>query len=267
MDLKEDSLESPIQKLDEDSLICILSKLPIADLVRVERVSKSWQEIAKKSWSGLKKLDFRWEKLGLRPVGTDHAIKKINKKVFEQVIIKCGRYLKQIHFSLDYDRGFVSLIAKYCKNIQLISCFSTSTSEIEQLAVNCRNITELSIKFINDFEVDGKYNQSLGKLILKNRNLRSLKFDYNNNMRTADSLLSPHLDEPLGQLTCLKTKLKGKTLINVLKRTRKLSSFYYSFEYEISNILEYESHISVLKFISIYQSNLTMIPTENNHVI
>ena len=44
--LKEDFMESPIQKLDQDSLICIFNKLPVADLVRVERVSKSWQKVA-----------------------------------------------------------------------------------------------------------------------------------------------------------------------------------------------------------------------------
>ena len=83
---KEEFLVPPIEKLDEDSLICILSKLPVADLVRVERVSKSWQEIAKKSWSGFKKLDLRPSKLGLRIC----TYKRMDHHVVEQILLRCG---------------------------------------------------------------------------------------------------------------------------------------------------------------------------------
>ena len=71
--LENDFLESSIRKLDENCLILIFNKLSAADLVRVERVCKSWQEIAKQSWSGFKILTLTPEQLGFRPVGTEHT--------------------------------------------------------------------------------------------------------------------------------------------------------------------------------------------------
>ena len=251
MDFEEELLKSPIQKLDEDSLICILSKLPVADLVRVERVSKSWQEIAKKSWNNLKKLEFDAEKLGMRPVGTRHEYKKMNGDALENLLKKCGKYLKEINapHKFDFFRDFfnASIAAKYCKNIQSISFYSASVDEIEELAENCTNIKVLSIKRMYDFKSD-EYKKYLGELLSKNRNLRSLELNFKySKIITADCLLKA----PLNQMITLKTSLRGDNMINVLKHTKKLSNFYYRFKHT--------DEIAVLKGISIHLNNLTEI--------
>ena len=44
------------QKLPKEILMHIFELLPIADRIRIERVSKSWQEAAKVSWRNLKEL-------------------------------------------------------------------------------------------------------------------------------------------------------------------------------------------------------------------
>ena len=46
--LKKEEKLRPIQKLPEELMIQILSYLPIADRIRIERVNKSWGKIAKK---------------------------------------------------------------------------------------------------------------------------------------------------------------------------------------------------------------------------
>ena len=93
---KGDFLESPIQKLDENSLICIFKKLPATYLVRAERVCKNWQKLAKQSWNGLKKLTITPKHLGMTTLGTSHRCKFIDDHVVEQVLKRCGKYLKEI---------------------------------------------------------------------------------------------------------------------------------------------------------------------------
>ena len=97
--LKSDFVESPIHKLDKDSLICIFNKLPVADLIRIERVSSSWHQIAKQSWSNFKKFTVHRRKLGLRTVGIRHVYPKINyKDIVEGVLKRSGKYLLEFNF-------------------------------------------------------------------------------------------------------------------------------------------------------------------------
>ena len=136
---KEDFMESPIGKLDEDSLIGIFNKLPVADLVRIERVSKFWQQIAKQSWSKLKKLTVHPRKWGLKTVGTRHSYPDLNEDVVQEVLKRCGQYLLEFNLTLDdrlynntYNRfDYTLLVANYCKNIQSINVFKSSCEGIK----------------------------------------------------------------------------------------------------------------------------------------
>ena len=127
---KED-FDSPIQKLDVNSLIYVFNYLPIVDLVKIERVCKTWQNIAKSSWSKLKKLNVYPEILGLK-----HD-KELNEYIVEEVLKRCGKYLKEIsstYFDNDeigYDCSF--MIAKYCKNLKSIDCYKASAKGIQEL--------------------------------------------------------------------------------------------------------------------------------------
>ena len=55
--LKKEERLRPIEKLPEELLINIFSYLPIVDRIRIERVKRSWQGLAKKSYNSFKKLD------------------------------------------------------------------------------------------------------------------------------------------------------------------------------------------------------------------
>ena len=93
-------IDSPIKKLDETNLICVFNYLPIADLVRIERVSKFWLKIAKYSWSKLKKLHLHPKKLGMKTIGTKHSFKNIDEDVVDKILKRCGKYLKEIEVPL-----------------------------------------------------------------------------------------------------------------------------------------------------------------------
>ena len=173
-------LKSPIQKLDEYSLICILNKLPVADLVRVERVSKSWQQTAKRSWSSFKKLLLNSIHLGLKLVGTRRTKKKIMDKAVEQILMRCGRYLEEVDASNSRDDCYSSLIAEYCKNVQFINCFEFSTEAIKKIVQNCKNVSRLKIhnpSICKDKEEFKKLQELLRNLSSNNTNLRSSKLD------------------------------------------------------------------------------------------
>ena len=80
-----------IEKLPEEILIHVFKCLPIADLVRIERVRKSWRETARKSWVNMKELrmDSLYSELKSIPVVLDIHI-------LEAIVKRCGRYLEKI---------------------------------------------------------------------------------------------------------------------------------------------------------------------------
>ena len=237
---EEEFLDCPIRKLDQDSLICILSKLPIADLARVERVSKFWQEAALQSWTGIRKLFVTAKFLGLRSLGMDiirrkeiqrekisesllctvHEIKEINEDMVEQILKRCGKSLKKIDVSAIYiDVSY--LIGKYCKNIQSINCFYVSNKGIKKIAKNCTKISELAIHKFEDRE-NKKLHEALGTLFANNRNLKSLKLDKYHEI-SDDSLLKL----PLEQMNKIEAGLTEENLESVLKHAKNLSNIYF----------------------------------------
>ena len=215
---KEDSVfsNSPIEKLDENSLICIFKHLSIADLVKVERVCKSWQVIAKQSWSKVKKLSMNPKELGLKPLGTMHRYKEINKDVVESILKRCGKYLLEIDILIRNIDGLL-LVAKYCKNIQTIDCRNSSVRGINEISENCKNISKMRICGIDENE---EFEDALGNLILKNRKLRVFELGSYDKIR-GDFLLKLPLDQ-MENIAVPPIK-NSENFINLIKSTKKLS--------------------------------------------
>ena len=128
--------------LNDDCLIAIISHLPVADRVKIERVSKTWKKLSKHSWSTLKKLKLDPRFLNLRPIGTKHYYPEINSYVVEEILKRCGIFLNEIDFVYHNSVCMMSLIALYCPNIQNISCYEVSDEGIENLSRNCKNISQ-----------------------------------------------------------------------------------------------------------------------------
>ena len=141
------SSDSTINILDDDSLIEIFTFLPISDRLRIERVSKRWQDLSKNSWSKLEELDLNPEFLGLKLIGSTEKYPEINSDVIEKILKNCGRYLKKIDItSNNLIHGCqLSKVAKYCPKIQSIICTTASVDGIQKVAANCKNISVLQI--------------------------------------------------------------------------------------------------------------------------
>ena len=169
--LKREEELCPIKKLPEEILIKIFSYLPIVDRVRVERVNRLLQEMAKKSWNNQKqlKMDLLISELKAIPY-------ELDIHVLEAIVIRCGIYLKKIDLTscyfLDYfSRCVLPLIAKYCPNIQSIISYKVSVDGLKKLSEKCMKIVELRIE---EFEIADNLDQVLGELFAKNQKLQSL---------------------------------------------------------------------------------------------
>ena len=177
-----DFSESTVYKLDENSIINIFNYLSIADRIKIERVSKTWKEIAKRSRSKIKKLRLSPKYLGLKTYGTSHQFPEINEYVIESILKRCGRYLSNIdlvsnslNHLIDNKKIYpcwLTIVAKYCPNVKSIKCGNVSVKGIEELAEHCKYLTELSISGNLNIE----FNEALQKLFSNNNNLRVLDF-------------------------------------------------------------------------------------------
>ena len=258
---KENILESPIQKLNADCLSCIFKKLSIVDLIQAKRVCRSWQKIAKWYWSGMKKLTLTPKQLGFRPVGTQHAYKKISEHVVEQILKLCGRYLQDIDASKMDSVDMSYLIGIYCKNIRSVKLLNASIEGIEEMAKNCKNIFKLVIRNCPEYKSE-KFEEALGNLFSSNRNFRHLELHLIYKPRTHEVTADFLMKLPLDQMIRIYVfGLKGKHLENVLRRTKKLGTFNYCF------CEESKSEIVLFKSICYRLNNLTKLELKNLSIL
>ena len=208
-------LESPIQKLNYDCLIQIFNHLTVVDRIRIERVSKQWQEIAKKSWNGVKILK-KPTSLGFK----SGMLPKVNDYMLEEILKRCGKYLTNAYFEYHFK---LSLIVNYCPNIQSILCVGASKENLEILSRNAQNLSTFSFRQNPDHHED--YEDSLANLFSKSKNLKDLSLQCD---RMKGYCL---LELPLEEMTTIvivffneELNMFEENLVNALKKTAKLNT-------------------------------------------
>ena len=206
--------ENPIiEKLPQDCLILIFNNLPPADRTRIERVNTKFQEAAKLSWSNLKELSIDPVFLGLKPFGVKHEYDLVREISLRKILRRCGRYLKKIDLSYMY-KCLLSVVSKYCLNIESIKCFSASENGIRKLRDKCKQICELII------EGRVQNEDTLGELFSESRNLRVL--DVQNYYVSGKCLLKLPLEEMIVlRLPGCETPILSETI----RKTKQLSEF------------------------------------------
>ena len=220
--LSKDDPDSPINKLDDYSLIYIFKNLPIVDRIKVERVSKNWQKIAKQSWGNLKELYLNPKQLGLRPFGKEHQIIKIGQYVITQILKRCGTYLVKIDYSsIKEVLDILLLVTKFCPNIQSIICPTLSLKDRSLLSRKFKNISELSLHHLNRHYSLDKTHKAMEKLFSKLKNLQVL--DLSNSCITENYLLNL----PLEKMKTIKIQsfTNNEGGVHVLKKCTNLSIF------------------------------------------
>ena len=227
-------LESPIQKLNEYNLIMIFNYLSIVDRINVERVSKTWQEIAKKSWTKVKILKFHPEFLGLRPFGTKYQ-NAINKYTFDKILKRCGKYLTKIDttstkYTFNFDECLLSLVAKHCPNIQSIVCFAVSREGLEALMQNVRSLSEFSSIWVLEKDCE----DILSRLFTKNKKIRILNLCLRE-MKGYCLFNLPLTEITKINITEINNSTFQKNLTEALKKTKNMKSF--SFDHTNAEII------------------------------
>ena len=174
METSNEESGSTFPQLNEYCLIRVFENLPIADKVALERVNKLWQRSSKRSWRKIQVLKFDPKFLGLKPVASTHKFAEIDAMGVRKIFSRCGKYLKKLDVSyFDFDSTSY-FIAKYCPNIQSITCDAISTSGIRRLTRNCNNISEINVlNFLWKVSED-----ALGNFFLANQKLRIFKIQY-----------------------------------------------------------------------------------------
>ena len=175
---------SPVEGLNDDCLTYIFNLVSVTERIRIERVCKRWECIAKASWSKSKELQMNAQVLGL-----NIDLKDIDGLyVAEEIFRRCGRYLEKI-IVVTIDYYMASLLVKYCPIIQSIKCNEISIVGIQILSDNYKNISKLNILC----ELDDSFEEALGNLFFNNKNLKFLKFP--NYHCSVDCLMKLPLDK------------------------------------------------------------------------
>ena len=174
-DLKEcnDSLESSVDKLNKNCLFYIFELLSVSDRIKIERTCKKWKEVSHQSWSKFKELHVKPEFLGLRPNREFHQYPEISVNEVEEILKRCGKYLKKIDSSYEEIGCILSIVAKYCPDIKSIKCCEASEKGLKNLSRKCRNILE----FIYENNFDKIFTtqiseEALEDLFLNNKKLQ-----------------------------------------------------------------------------------------------
>ena len=112
-------------------------------------------------------LQFYPKELGLKTY--KNVYPQINISLIKRILKRCGKYLKKISIkSLEYN--VACLITKYCRNIQSITCDKVSVEGLQELSINCKNISELYIT--DKMEQTDKADKVLAELFSNNKKFR-----------------------------------------------------------------------------------------------
>ena len=230
----------PIERLPEECLINIFEHLPVVDLIRIERVNQTWQDLSKQSWSKFKKLKIDPKFLGMKPFGTRHEFPEISPFLVQKTLKRAGRYIRKINTSSDCKLAqipcILPLIAEYCPGIKSINCKVISVNGLDILSESCENIVKLEFDRI---DLTQDYIEVLEKLFLNNKNLEVVRFySFNGN---GSFLLKLPLDKIKEvQINCIDLNFFNQNSINqtlscFIEKTEKLNTF--SFHHAQSSLI------------------------------
>ena len=222
--LREQEKYQLFEKLPEEISIHVFKFLPIVDRIRIEKVCKSWQELAKQSWHNIKELKANPKFFGLKPRW--YRYPKIDNVMLEAILKRCGKYLEKINVESPnvYDGSYecpLSIIAEYCPNLHSITCNKFSVPGFEKLSEMCQKLFEISIT--SEILKELNFEEILGNLISKNKKLRILnipKFIGNGAFL---------LKLPFEEITTIKIgqTYNNHNLIDAIKKSKNLSTFLY----------------------------------------
>ena len=224
--------------------------MTIVQRLKIERTSDNWKKVIKPSWKDIKKLNLDPQFWGFSP--TDFLVeqpKEINSNEFEEILKRCGEFLKTVDLSSDSSKTnkymFLFFVALYCPAIKSITTDVLNINGIVQLTRNCQNIVELI--FTNcSFPNNRLFDYEFACLFKKNKHLRILKFLSAPKIDGSCLLDSPFLETL--DLVYNGDNFEAQFLAQAIKEMKNLKVFNINLsKSEIKNVILALQHCSNLK--------------------
>ncbi|KAJ8312714.1 hypothetical protein KUTeg_010087 [Tegillarca granosa] len=138
----DDSSTVNINSLCDDTLILILSHLPVLDRLNAEKVCQRWRDVALRCWTYQKSLHFR---------NMFKRFEGLRDKLLSSLLHRCGVYLKQLDLSASprlLTDIAVDVIAENCPALQKLDLSGVAVTDISlrNLGVKCTNLKWIALQ-------------------------------------------------------------------------------------------------------------------------
>lgn len=147
---KEDAKDSEttpeytiLDVLNSDCLAHIMSYVPIRDLIRSERVSKTWQNMVREYLAGIRMFKTSW---------WQHVPVMLTTAVLRRIVQRLGAGLARLHIDHHWsalnDRT-AHIVGKFCPNLEELKIVGMHTRNWNPLIYGCKQLKTLSFVSCN----------------------------------------------------------------------------------------------------------------------
>ncbi|XP_044001514.1 uncharacterized protein LOC122847729 [Aphidius gifuensis] len=105
-----------INSLDYDVLAQIIMMLPISERIDMEIVCTKWKEACRLAWYDIKK--YKCES----SIGRCYDNRLLTQSYLEKILLRCGKYLKELSLSDVCDSSIMPFVGDHCKNLTTLEC-------------------------------------------------------------------------------------------------------------------------------------------------
>ena len=219
---------SPFTTLNDDCLLHIFSFLSLTDRVRVERVCKRWQCVARSMWRRMHFLDT--QQLALPP----HQLNSMG--VLKSILMRCGdslSFLSLVIYAHSRHRRskFLPIVGSLCPNLEELDATGVRLSRygLQKLGNGCTKLKKLNLNYCSG--VDERFLENLLRIL---PDLESLSLaQWGDLTGQALNKLPPETMRELNLNSC--SNLRPNELLSAVKRLPHLESLSLTSCISLSN--------------------------------
>ncbi|XP_034256181.1 uncharacterized protein LOC117654106 [Thrips palmi] len=219
---------SPFSTLNDDCLLHIFSFLSLTDRVRVERVCKRWQFVARSMWRRMHSLDM--QQLALPP----HHLHSMG--VLKSILMRCGDSLSFLSLAIyahsRHRRSkFLPIVGTLCPNLHELDATGVRLNKygLQRLGSGCSKLRKLNLNFCSG--VDERFLENLLRIL---PDLESLSLaQWGDLTGQALNKLPPYTMRELNLNNC--SNLRPNELLSAVKRLPYLESLTLTSCISLSN--------------------------------
>lgn len=219
---------SPFTTLNDDCLLHVFSFLSLTDRVRIERVCKRWQYVARSMWRRMHSLDM--QQLALPP----HHLHSMG--VLKSILMRCGDSLSVLSLAIyahsRHRRSkFLPIVGMLCPNLEELDATGVRLNKfgLQRLGTGCTKLRKLNLNYCSG--VDERFLENLLRILPE---LESLSLaQWGDLTGQALNKLPPETMKELNLNSC--SNLRPNELLSAVKRLPLLESLSLTSCISLSN--------------------------------